>query len=320
MAPWLASGLIYASALALCAGGITLLYMSTKTFNFAHACMATFGFYVVYSGVVFYGDTGGVLGFLGLYRYFPFAFLFGALLGVICYYGLNRPLLKRKASEITLMMSTLGYDLILLSMIQMYADYLTFGFKFFPRRVSMNMYDFELFGTNAASVILPLMAVVFLTGLHLFLVKSKFGVAMRATIENPVLAGASGINSDKVYLVAWIIGGGMASLGGAAIAMTQTGTPVLGMTTIPFMFAGAILGGLHSLYGGILGGFVVGMAEYVGVFALSQQFGPWIIGYRMGIPLLLMAVTLLIFPSGLAGIPWVDLGRMLVGKKRGVQA
>jgi branched-chain amino acid transport system permease protein len=312
MAPWLASGLIYASALALTAGGITLLYITTRTFNFAHASMATWGFYVVYSGVVILGGVP--------YNYLPFAFLFGALLGVICYYGLNRPLLRRGAAETTLMMSTLGYDLILLSMIQMYCDFLTSSMKLFPRRVSMNVYDFELFGTNAASIILPLVAIVFLTGLHLFLAKTKFGVAMRATIENPVLAGASGINSDRVYLVAWIIGGGMAALGGAAMSMSITGTPVLGMNAIPFMFAGAILGGLHSLYGGILGGFVVGLAEYAGVFALSQQFGPWILGYRMGIPLLLMAVTLMIFPRGLAGIPWVDLFNGLVGKKRGAKA
>ncbi|HOL16780.1 MAG TPA: branched-chain amino acid ABC transporter permease [Bacillota bacterium] len=312
MAPWLANGLIYASALALTAGGITLLYITTRTFNFAHASMATVGFYVVYSFIIFIGGSP--------YRYFPFAFLFGALLGVICYYGLNRPLLKRQASEITLMMSTLGYDLILLSLIQMYCDFLTSNYKLFPRRVNMNMYDLELFGINAATIILPLMAIICLSALHLFLGKTKFGVAMKATIENPVLAGASGINSDRVYMVAWLIGGGMASLGGAAMAMAQTGTPVMGMNSIPFMFAGAILGGLHSLYGGILGGFMVGLAEYAGVFLLSQKFGPWILGYRMGIPLLLMAITLLIFPRGLAGIPWADLFGRLTGKKRGVQA
>ncbi len=312
MAPWLANGLIYASALALTAGGITLLYITTRTFNFAHASMATVGFYVVYSFIMFAGGSP--------YRYFPFAFVFGALLGVVCYYGLNRPLLKRQAAEITLMMSTLGYDLILLSLIQMYCDYLTSNYKFFPRRVNMNMYDAELFGLNAATIILPLMAIVFLSALHLFLAKTKFGVAMKATIENPVLAGASGINSDRVYMVAWLIGGGMASLGGAAMAMAQTGTPVMGMNSIPFMFAGAILGGLHSLYGGILGGFMVGLAEYAGVFILSQKFGPWVLGYRMGIPLLLMAITLLIFPRGLAGIPWIDLLGRLTGKKRGVQA
>ncbi len=314
MAPWLATSFIYASALALTAGGITLLYITTRTFNFSHASLATIGFYVVYSGLVFFGGVP--------YTYLPLAFLFGAVLGVICYYGLNRPLLKRGAAETTLMMSTLGYDLILLSFIQMYADYLTYSapMKLNPRRVSMSVYDVELFGTKAASIILPLMAILFLTALHLFLVKTKFGIAMRATIENPVLAGASGINSDKVYMVAWIIGGGMASLGGAAMSMAITGTPILGMNSIPFMFAGAILGGLHSLYGGILGGFVVGLAEYAGVFLLSQQVGSWVLGYRMGIPLLLMAATLIIFPRGLAGIPFKEIMSNLTGKKRGAKA
>jgi len=313
MPPWLASGLIYASALALAAGGITLLYITTRTFNFSHASMATCGFYVVYTGVVLVGGAP--------YRYLPFSFLFGAFLGVICYYGLNRPLLRRGAAEITLMMSTLGYDLILLSTIQMYNDFLTSRFRLFPRRVSMrDLYNFELQGTVEPYVVLPMIAIMFLVGLHFFLVKTKFGVAMRATIENPILAGASGINADRVYLVSWIIGGGMASLGGAAMGMAITGTPVLGMNAIPFMFAGAILGGLHSLYGGILGGLVVGLAEYAGVYFLSQRFGPWILGYRMGIPLLLMAITLMAFPKGLAGIPWAELLDRFTGKKGGTKA
>lgn len=312
MPAWMGSGLIYASALALTAGGITLLYITTRTFNFAHASMATWGFYVAYTGVMMYGGSP--------YRYFPAVFVLGALLGAVCYVGLNRPLLRRQAAEITLMMSTLGYDLILLSAIQMYCDYLTYGMKLFPRRVTMSIYDFNLLGTTAAAIILPLMAVAFLTGLHFFLVKTKFGVAMRATIENPLLAAASGINSDRVYLAAWIIGGGMAALGGACMAMAMTGTPVMGMVSIPFMFAGAILGGLHSLYGGILGGFVVGLTEYAGVYFLALQVGPWVLGYRMAIPLLLMALTLLLFPRGLAGIPWSSLGGRVVARVKGVRA
>lgn len=312
MTPWMASGLIYASGLALTAGSITLIYITTRTFNFAVASMATIGFYVTYTGVILYGGLP--------YQYYPFVIIVGSIIGLICYYGLNRHLLRRRAAEITLMMSTLGYDLILLSMIQMYTDFLTKTYKLFPRRVTMNIYDFELFGEKAAALILPIIAIVLLMALHMFLTKTKFGVAMRATIENPVLAGASGINSDRVYLVAWVIGGGMAALGGAFIAMAQTGTPVMGMFIIPLMFAGAILGGLGSLYGGILGGFVIGMTEYAGVFYLSQRFGPWVLGYRMGIPLMLMAITLLIFPRGLAGIPLAKLFGLLAWEKRGVNA
>jgi len=312
MPAWLASGLAYASGLSLTAGGITLLYITTRTFNFAHASMATWGFYVVYTGTVLYGGTP--------YRWLPLSFLLGALLGVICYLVLNRHLLARKANTITLMMSTLGYDLVLLAFIQMYCDYLTYSLKLFPRRVTMSVYDIELFGTSGASIILPLTAVAVLSLLHLFITRTKFGTAMRATIENSLLAGASGINSDWVYLASWVIGGGMAALGGAFMAMAMTGTPVLGMTTIPFMFAGAILGGLHSLYGGILGGFVVGLAEYAGVYFLAAEVGSWVLGYRMAIPLLIMAVTLMVFPQGLAGAWATMVGKVTGLRKRGVEA
>ena len=309
MAPWLSSGLIYASGLALTAGSVTILYIATRTFNFAVASMATIGFYTVYTGVTLFGGLP--------YQYYPLVLIVGAITGIVCYYGLNRPLLNRQAAETTLMMSTLGYDLILLSMIQMYADFLTHTFKIFPRRVTMSLFDFELFGERAAAFILPIIAIGFLTILHIFLTKTKFGVAMRATIENPILAGASGINSDRVYLVSWILGGGMAALGGSFMAMAMTGTPVMGMYTIPLMFAGAILGGLGSIYGGILGGLVIGLTEYAGVYLLAQRFGPWILGYRMGIPLFIMAATLLVFPRGLSGIPLIKIIKNLIGQKRG---
>ncbi len=312
MAPWLSSGLIYASGLALTAGSITLLYIVTRTFNFAVASMATIGFYTVYTGVTLYGGLP--------YQYYPLVLIVGAITGFICYYGLNRPLLRRNAAEITLMMSTLGYDLVLLSFIQMYADYLTHTYKIFPRRVTMSLFDFELFGDRAAAFILPFIAIVFLMLLHMFLTRTKFGISMRATIENPVLAGASGINADRVYLVSWIISGGMAALGGSFMAMAMTGTPVMGMYTIPLMFAGAILGGLGSIYGGILGGLVIGLTEYAGVYLLAQQFGPWVLGYRMGIPLFIMAATLLVFPRGLSGIPLGKIIKNLVAQKRGASA
>ncbi len=312
MAPWLSSGLVYASGLALTAGSITLLYIVTRTFNFAVASMATIGFYVAYSGVTLYGGLP--------YLYYPLVLIIGAITGVVCYYGLNRPLLYRKAAETTLMMSTLGYDLILLSVIQMYADFLTHSYKLFPRRVTMSLFDFELFGERAAAFILPIIAIAFLTILHIFLTKTKFGIAMRATIENPTLAGASGINSDRVYLVSWIISGGMAALGGSFIAMAMTGTPVMGMFIIPLMFAGAILGGLGNIYGGILGGMVIGLTEFAGVFILAQNFGPWVLGYRMGIPLFIMAATLLVFPRGLSGIPLAKIIRNLFRRKRGARA
>jgi len=297
--PVVADGIAYASAIALMACGITLIYMCTRTFNFAHASMATWGLFIVYTGVELYGGSP--------YHYFPLAFLFGGLLGAICYICVNGPLIRRQASEVTLMMSTLGYELVLLSALQMYADYLTLKFKLYPRLITMGTYDFQIFGVKAITVISFVSAVTILTALHLFLVRTKFGIAIRATVENPPLANIVGINSEKVYMTSWIIGGGLASLGGAVVGLVLTGSPYMGWTIIVTMFAASILGGLYSIYGGTLGGYIVGIAEYVGMSILAGIVGPWILPYRPVVPLIIMSIALLAFPQGLAGIPWSSL-------------
>jgi len=297
--PVVADAITYASALSLLGCGITIIYMCTRTFNFAHASMCTWGFYIAYTCVALVGGSP--------YLYYPLSFLLGAFLGAVCYFTINRPLLRRKVSEITLMMSTLGYDLLLLSFILMYCDYLTLTYKIASRFVVFSAYDVEIAGTKAATIVSLVLAVASITAIHFFLTKTKFGVALRATVENPDLAAVVGIDPDKVYLASWLIGGGLASLGGAVLAMTMTGTPVMGMEAIVAMFAASILGGLYSAYGGALGGFVVGITEYLGSYLLAGWLGPWVLTYRIVIPLIIMVIALFFFPRGLAGIPWSKL-------------
>ncbi|RLF08044.1 MAG: branched-chain amino acid ABC transporter permease [Thermoprotei archaeon] len=308
ISPIIADGITFASALALLAFGITLLYVCTRTFNFAHASMATWGLYVAYTGVSLFGGTP--------YHYLPFAFLLGALLGAICYFGINGPLLRRKASDITLMMSTLGYDLVLLSFIQIYCDYLTHVYKLHPRLITLSVYDFIVFGVKASMLISLIITIGILLFLHVFLYKTRFGVAIRATIENPALSSIIGINSERVYLVSWIIGGGLACLGGALIAMVSTGTPVMGMLLVVSMFAASILGGLYSIYGGAIGGYVVGLAEYIGIYVLKGYVGTWVLSYRPVLPLIIMSTALLLFPQGLAGISWESIIKRFKGAKK----
>ena len=303
--PLLAAGLVYASGLALAACGITMIYMCTRTFNFAHANMATWGAYTVYTCLMFWKGLP--------YAYWPLAFLVGAVLGAVCYYTINGPLLRRKASDVTLMMSTLGYDLVLLSIVGMYVEFFerTYHPPMTPRMASLSAYDVKILGMPAAAIISPILAVGLVAGLYIFMTKAKFGIALRATVENPDLAGVVGINSDRVYLASWIIGGGLASLGGAVMAMAVTVNIVFGMTAIVPMFASSILGGLHSVYGAVLGGMVVGLAEYGITYLLSLWLGGMVHAYRAVIPLMIMAATLMAFPRGLAGVPWGKLlGRL----------
>ncbi len=295
----IAKAVSYASSLALMAAGITLIYMCTRTFNFAHATFVTWAFYIVFALVFIAGGNP--------YMYLPVAFIFVGFLGVLVYLLVIGPLLRRNASPITLMMSTLGVDLVFLSFIQMFADYLTRTYKLYARRIVLETYDFSLLGIPASAVISPIIVVSTIAALHLFLARTKFGTAMRATIENPNLASILGINPNIIYLASWLIGGGLAGLGGALASLSIAGDPTVGNSMVVSMFASSIVGGLYSINGSMLGGLLIGMSEYLGILILSGIVGGWILPYRPVIPLIAMAVTLLVYPKGLAGINWPRL-------------
>jgi len=212
--------------------------------------------------------------------------------------------MRRGASPITLMMSTLGVDLILLSFIQMFADYLTRVFKLYARKIVLEVYDFDVFGLPWITFISLLIVILLISTLHIFLVKTKFGTAMRATIENPSLASVLGVNPNIIYLTSWFLGGGLAGLAGAIASLAITGDPTVGSRIVVSMFASSIVGGLYSVYGSILGGLLIGLTEYLGIMALTLQLGGWVAVYRPVIPLIALAITLLIYPKGLGGINW----------------
>jgi branched-chain amino acid transport system permease protein len=293
--------LAYSSCIALTAGGITIIYMATRTFNFTHASMVAWPFYIVFTFYTFYGGNP--------YYYIPLAALFSGMLGVFNYIFVNRRLLIKEAGMVTLMMSTLGIDLIYFAFINIYADFLSEVYKLYSRQIVLKHLDFFVGPVRGAAIVSLIVVFAVLIGLHVFLKKTKFGTAVRATIENPQLAKIQGINPDVVYLTAWFIGGALAGLGGGLLTMIYAGYPAVGMSIIVTMFAGAIVGGLYSVYGSLLGGFLVGLSEYIGIYILSVQFGGWVTAYRMAIPLAVMVIALLFFPEGLAGIKWEKITR-----------
>ncbi len=292
----IAKAVAYADSIALMAAGITLIYMCTRTFNFAHASFVTWGLYVVYAMTMLQGGSP--------YYYLPLAFLFVGVLGVAVYMLVIGPLMRRGASPTTLMMTTLGVDLVLLSTIQMFADFLTRTYRLYARRVVLEVYDFNTLGIPGITYVSLIIVVVLIAAIHWFMVKTKFGTAMRATIENPDLSSVLGINPNVVYIASWFIGGGLAGLGGGIASLAISGDPTIGSRIIVSMFASSIVGGLYSVYGSVLGGLLIGLTEYLGIMLLSTQLGGWILTYRPVIPLIAMAITLLIYPRGLAGINW----------------
>lgn len=288
--------IVYSISISLGAAGITMIYNATKTFNFAHASMVSWGAYVIFTLFVFYGGIPHI--------YFPIAFLFSGMLGILTYLVVNKRLIIAKASDINLMMSTLGVDLILFALLNVFADYLITVHKIsVAKNFVLELKDLEInmlgIDIRLTWIVAPLLLIFMFLILHILLIRTKTGIAMRAAIENPELAQLQGVNPDVVYLLAWFIGGGFAGLAGSSLAMIFTGRPSIGMESVVTFFAGAIVGGLNTVHGSLLGGFLVGLSEYLIPYLLAPIIGNWIYSFRMIIPLIMMVITLLLQPSGL---------------------
>ena len=292
------SSVTYAAILGIGCASITLLYASTRTFNFAHASMISWGFYTVFILYKFFGHTP--------YLYIPIAGVVTAVFGILVYLLVIRKLLSAGASEITLMMVTLGVDLILFAILNMVVDILKKSFGIDATKINIILADpviTRVGGTpikyiHIASIIT---AVIIVITLHTFLTKTNLGIAMRASIENPTLASILGININTVYALSWLIGGLLAGLSGGLLVLFMEGTTTIGFDNVVFYFAGSIVGGLYSIYGGLLGGILVGVSERLLTFLLSYWV-PEIIAYRFAIPMVMLVATLLIYPRGLAGL------------------
>ena len=293
----LVKAVAYSSCIGIGAAAITLIYNATRTFNFAHASLVAWGVYMVFTGVYILG--------LSPYAFVPIAVPLGAAIGLAIYFGVNRWLLRAKASEVNLMMSTLGVDLVLFGVLNIYSDYLIATYKapakYFVLEVRDPIIELGEARIRLVGVVAPLILVALVVALHLFLTRTKVGVAMRASIENPELAKISGINTDVIYALAWAIGGALAALSGALLSLVISGYTAVGMVTIVSFFAGAIVGGLFSIFGSLLGGFLVGLSEFLGITLLGNTLGGWVYAYRPAIPLAALAITLLLKPEGLAG-------------------
>jgi neutral amino acid transport system permease protein len=140
-------------------------------------------------------------------------------------------------------------------------------------------------------------ALVMMTFLHVLLKETKLGIAMRASSDNLDLAKVTGINTDRVMMATWIVAGAYAAVGGVMLGVLFSQIfPRMGFNLLLPMFAGVILGGVGSVYGAMLGSFLVGLSMDVGVLLLSLD-----VSYRVPIAFVVLFVVLLARPQGLTG-------------------
>ena len=299
--PIFSDAIIFASLLALLSIGLTLTYLTTRVPNFAHASFATIGVYIALVATRVWESTP--------YIAIPIAFVISGIVAVALYTFILKPLIRKGASQAIQMVATLAFDLVVIAILNIFADYIVNTYQVTSREFTLRSYDIEFMGLPLIVFAAPITIAILAITLHIVLRKTKFGIAMRAATENSDLSGIVGINVKLIFRISWFLGGGIAGIAGALMSLWFQGDPNLGPQLIPSVFAASIVGGFFSIYGAIAGGVLVGLTEVLGTRFLAGEFGSWLIAYRPLIPLVFIVVTLLLAPRGLAGINWSRLRR-----------
>lgn len=138
------------------------------------------------------------------------------------------------------------------------------------------------------------MAVVAMGALFLFLAFTRTGKAMRAVADNPTLADVKGIDPERMARLVNFIGMGLAGVGGVLLGLDTSIDPLTGFRAILSIFAAAVVGGLGSIPGAIVGALTVGVAEELSLLAVSPA-------YRSAVGFVAILVVLTLRPRGLLG-------------------
>jgi branched-chain amino acid transport system permease protein len=140
------------------------------------------------------------------------------------------------------------------------------------------------------------LALVLMLGAQVFLTRTRLGIAMRATADNPSLAVVKGVPTERVIAIATLGGGALAGGAGVFLGLDTTIDPLLGSGLIISVFAAAILGGIGSAPGALAGALIVGIVEEVGTLVVPPT-------YKSAIGFFIILAVLLVRPRGLAGAP-----------------
>ncbi len=264
---YLISAEVYASLFALMAMGLTLTYLTTKVPNFAYGDMVLLGVYSSYAVVKIYHSNPYVGTAIG--------FVVAGLVSVAVYLLVLRPLARRGASIVSLMIATFGVDIGFAGIFGIYTDYLSNTYVFNDTKAFYTLGpDFEVAGYPGIDFAAPLAVAAVVLIIYLLLTRTRFGVAMRASIENPPLARVLGINVDRVYTASWFLAGGLAGFAGGFLTLDL---PFLSVNTgndlIVGIFAASVLGGLTSIFGSAVGGIIIGGSEILMTIWLGSGFG-----------------------------------------------
>jgi branched-chain amino acid transport system permease protein/neutral amino acid transport system permease protein len=275
------NGILAGCVYALFAMGLTLIYGVLNFVNFAHGELIMWGAYFLF---LFMAEPFGLpLAFAIV----PALALTGCL-GLAMEYSVFRPI--RRANRLTLLIAAMGLSVLLRNAAQFFwgAEVRTYGFE-----VMQGTRFFGLYLTTQQFAII-IVTILCVAGVYLLFFKSRLGKSMRALSDNLDLARISGIDTKRAILTAWVISAVLAGIGGILLALDTNLHPEMGVTNLIKAFAATLIGGVGNLWGALLGGLLIGLAENIGVLFISP-------GYKDGIAFVIMVLILLVRPYVILG-------------------
>lgn len=278
----LVNGINAGSIYALIALGYTMVYGIAKLINFAHGDIIMVGAYICLFAISTFK--------LPVWLAIIVSIVLCALLGIVVEKIAYKPL--RSASRISLLITAIGVSYLLQSLFQLL---FTANPRPFPTIISLPPLMLGSISISAPYYITFIVSVILMTVLHLFVQKTKIGKAMRAVSEDSQAAQLMGINIDKTISITFALGSALAAVAGILYCSSYPMVnPYLGSLPGIKAFIAAVLGGIGSIPGAVLGGFILGIIEALTKAYISSQLSDAIV-------FTVLIVMLVFKPSGILG-------------------
>ena len=279
------NGFSLGSMYALIAIGYTMVYGVLRLINFAHGDIMMVGAFLAYTFMAVFDLSFPLTMLLAV----TISAASGMLMDKIAY----KPL--REAPRISLLITAIGISFFLENSFTVFAGGV-------PRAFPVPEYMENIFNVagvtfSVASIIVPIVTLILLLGILYVLYKTKYGMAIRALSFDIKTVNLMGIDANTIISLVFGLGSALAAVGGIFWAINYPSVePMMGVLVGLKAFAAAVVGGIGSVSGAVLGGFIIGFTEVV-VIAFFPEMG----GYKDAFAFIFLILVLLFKPTGIMG-------------------
>lgn len=284
-------GIVFSVLLAMAALGLSMIFGTTGLTNFAHGELITFGTLIAFfvdrlPGAIRIGGINVTVVVAVLV-----AFIASGAFGFINDKALWKPLRARGTGVIAMMIVSIGLSIFLRNVFQYFAGG---GIHNYSQYSAATPWTIGPVLLTPRDFIVTVVGLAVLVTVSLLLAYTRIGKATRAVADNPSLAASSGINVERVISVVWTGGAALAGLSGVLLGITQGFDYQLGFKILLLVFAAVVLGGLGTIWGAMVGAFIIGTFIEVSTLVVPAEL-------KFVGALVVLIIVLLIRPQGLLG-------------------